>query len=797
MSFRVRLILLVTGLLVLAVTATTGVLTWHARQQLLHAAERQGRQVALLLGRSAGLASTLPLEIEALIEDHMKAEALLAAHLLQAAEGKGETPREIAQRFNDVAARSVAEEFWVMEPDGRTYIHNRATMDPAYDPGQNNPSKPTDFLPLLAGDVDVVDHRHQKKGADRRLFKYTGVAALDAARIVQVGVASNLLVDLVEQVGVKRTISQLLQGGSIDAVWIYNRDRAMIATGHGLNKDHQATPSEREVAKLGTVIASGQPVTFQNDASMTVIVPILAPSGDTVGVSVVRLPTDHLNTTLREELALSVGTFVVVVLLGVIMAAVTSRWLSKPVDVVALAARAVEDKTFQPEMLDSVAQRADEFGRLAVTFGSMAREVLGREETLADLVRERTHELADKNQQLEAAQARIAEELRVAQQLQISILPTQMLETETVRVYGTMIPAREVSGDFYDFVRLDQDRIAIIIGDVSGKGVPAAFFMAIARTILRRLALAGGAPSALIERANADLYEVNPLELFVTVFFGIYDTRDGSLVYANAGHNPPCLLRRDRSVSFIERTGGLALGVLEEVSYQQRSLTLELGESVFLYTDGVTEAFNLAGEEFGNTRMVAVLGDRTGSEGSVAQHVLDAVDRFSEDVEQSDDITVLCLDRRLRSVPKSDPVRASLKLSVANQPSALQRLATETDGFVASHALSAKDAFHVGMCLEEVVSNVINHGYDDDQPHSIDICLDLVGGRLDIMVSDDGKPFDPLNDAPPPDLAADIEDRRLGGLGVHLIKTLMEEVRYQRLEGRNVLTMTLRLQQTA
>jgi len=584
MSFRARLILLVTGLIVLSVMTITGVLTWHARQELLHAAEREGHQIAVLLGRSVGLASTVPIEIEGLVEDHMKVGALLAAHLLQAAEGKGETVEAIARRFDDVVARSVAEEFWVMEADGRTYIHDSAVTDPALDPGLNSAAHPDDFLPLFAGEVDAVDHRHQKTGADKRLFKYTGVAALDAPRVVQVGVEVSYLTDLAQRVGVQHIIDELLEEDDIDAVWVFDQDMAGIAASHGPN----ARPSDRELTELAAVIETQRAVSFLTDVALTVIVPISSHEGAAIGATIVRLSTRHLNTTLRDALVLSAGTFALVVLFGVVMAAVTGRWLSNPINVVAVAARAVEDKTFRPELLDAVAGRTDEFGQLAATFGSMAREVLDREEILAGLVRERTHELADKNQQLEAAQARIAEELRITQELQISILPTQTLETETVRVFGTMTPAREVGGDFYDFVRLDEDRIAIIIGDVSGKGVPAAFFMAIARTILRRLALSGEGPSALVERANNELCEVNPLELFVTVFFGIYDARDGSLVYANAGHSPPCRVHRDRSVSFIERTGGMALGVMENVSYRQASVTLESGESAFLYTDGVT-----------------------------------------------------------------------------------------------------------------------------------------------------------------------------------------------------------------
>jgi len=214
-----------------------------------------------------------------------------------------------------------------------------------------------------------------------------------------------------------------------------------------------------------------------------------------------------------------------------------------------------------------------------------------------------------------------------------------------------MIPAREVGGDFYDVIPLGDDRIGVAVADVSGKGVPAAFFMLIARTLLRATASFEPSPAACLTRLNDLLAADNEQMLFVTLFFGVLDRRTGTFTYANGGHNPPYLIRDGRPEE-LPPTGDMALAVMEELVFSERHCRLAPGDAVFLFTDGVTEAFDPAGEAFGEPRLTGLLGRGGGDEATaLIDRVIDGVLRFTGDAQQADDIT--CLAVRLRGAGRA------------------------------------------------------------------------------------------------------------------------------------------------
>jgi sigma-B regulation protein RsbU (phosphoserine phosphatase) len=590
---------------------------------------------------------------------------------------------------------------------------------------------------------------------------------------------------------VHNLLDVLLVGESIRAVWILDERRNMVAVGYGTMS--RAILDAHDYTSAAQAL-TGQTVSYFTGESLTVVTPAYPPDGGDAWAVVLRVDRAELDRSLRGKLISGASLFLVVAAIAFAMMSRIAHWLARPVQAVADAAAAVETKRFDPGMLEAVAARRDEFGGLAKVFTRMAQEVLSREEVLESKVRERTRELAEKNEELETANARIAEELQITQRMQISILPTEALEADGARVFARMVPAREVGGDFYDFMRIDDDRIAVVIGDVSGKGVPAAFFMAVARTVLRRLALAGNAPGAVLASANDELCEVNPLEMFVTAFVGILDRRDGSFVYANAGHNPPCLISRDRQVTFLERTGGMALGVMPKLPQGERSITVAPGEVVFLYTDGVTEAFDAEGTQFDEQRMLDVLKERLAGE-TLVERMIGAVERFSDGAERSDDVTVLALDRTASAAGTPADDATVLEVTAANRIDALQDLAAAVGAFAEANGLAMRDAMHLDLAVEEIASNVIKYGFEpgDAREDAITLSLSLSGDALAIRISDHGRPFDPLADAPMPDVDADMEDRPIGGLGVHLVKTVMTDLRYTRADDRNVLDMVLTL----
>ncbi|HEY2774994.1 MAG TPA: GAF domain-containing SpoIIE family protein phosphatase [Candidatus Binatia bacterium] len=237
-------------------------------------------------------------------------------------------------------------------------------------------------------------------------------------------------------------------------------------------------------------------------------------------------------------------------------------------------------------------------------------------------------------------------ELDIAREIQQSIVPKTFPQRPDVRVFADMNPAQEVGGDFYDFFFLDEDRIAVMIGDVSGKGVPAALFMAMTRTLLRSTAPGCTTPGQCLERVNALLIPDNSAEMFVTVFYAILEIRSGRLEYSNGGHNPPYLVGADGVVQALQGTGGTVLGMLDNARFGTLTTTLGRGDALVLFTDGITEAMDAESVLFGETRLEAALAQCAAlAPGDVVQKILASVGRHVAGAAQSDDITALVLCR--------------------------------------------------------------------------------------------------------------------------------------------------------
>jgi serine phosphatase RsbU (regulator of sigma subunit) len=263
---------------------------------------------------------------------------------------------------------------------------------------------------------------------------------------------------------------------------------------------------------------------------------------------------------------------------------------------------------------------------------------------LETTVAERTRELAERHALLQQAQAQLHAELEVARALQIALLPSAFPARPGCDAAARMIPATTMGGDFYDFIELPDGRMGLVMADVSGKGVPAAFFMAVSRTNLRELAAHHADPGACLARTNDVLCEQNPMDLFVTVFYCIFDATTGVLCYANGGHNPPYLRRADGSVEALSGAGGLVLGAMPGIEYPSHTVQLWRGDRLVLYTDGVTEAFNPADEAYGAVRLIAeVTAHGDGSAAALVERICSSVTLFTGTAPQSDDITLTVL----------------------------------------------------------------------------------------------------------------------------------------------------------
>jgi len=274
----------------------------------------------------------------------------------------------------------------------------------------------------------------------------------------------------------------------------------------------------------------------------------------------------------------------------------------------------------------------DEIGRLTRSFKEMKSAL---KEYIANLA------------ETTASKERMESELKIARTIQMSFLPKRfpsLPETEVVEVFATLEPAREIGGDLYDFFFLDRDHLFFVVGDVSGKGIPAALFMAVSKTLLKGVTELGMEPSEVLERVNAELCIDNESMMFVTVFCAVLDLRTGELRYSNGGHVPPVLLRKGGEPVWVELPPGVFLGTFDDARYKTGALTLIPGDTILVYTDGVSEAMDARRELYTGARLMTAL--RSVSDGSpetVVREVLESVRDYSSGEPQADDITILAV----------------------------------------------------------------------------------------------------------------------------------------------------------
>ena len=287
--------------------------------------------------------------------------------------------------------------------------------------------------------------------------------------------------------------------------------------------------------------------------------------------------------------------------------------------------------------------------RIGVAFDNIAMQNLLSESnaSLETQVKARTEELSERTERLEAAQRQMAEELKLAHVLQQAILPTKMPCEDVLEAAAKMIPAHQVGGDFYQLTQLDENRIAIIIADVSGKGVVAAFFMLRAHNLLQEIIRRNSSPAEVLALANAQLCEANPLTLFVTVFFGVLNLKTSTFTYSSGGHNMPLLLKRDGDAHTLPRARGMLLGCFEEAEFSERHLVIEPGDRLFLFTDGFTEALNAQGGWFGDEQLRASLVRHGALPVDASMHaIINDVNNFAGETPQSDDIACVLIGLR-------------------------------------------------------------------------------------------------------------------------------------------------------
>ena len=383
------------------------------------------------------------------------------------------------------------------------------------------------------------------------------------------------------------------------------------------------------------------------------------------------------------------------------------------------------------------------------------------------------------------AAARIDKELEYAKQIQLSALPTNFPDNEDFGIYAQMIAAKEVGGDFYDFYKLNDTTVVFLAADVSGKGIPAAMFMMTAKTIIKDLAESGMAVNDIFTKANEKLCENNESGMFVTAWMGILDITTGQVKFANAGHNPPLLKRANGSFEYLKTRAGFVLAGMEGVRYRVGELTLNPGDRLFLYTDGVPEATNAENKLYGEDRLLSFMNQNTSMEATKLLPALKAnIDEFVGEAPQFDDITMLMLDYK----PKEGGAYMTNQTFPA-KTEALPDILGFVEETLEGYGCPMKIQMAVCVAIEEVFVNVAHYAYGNGEGDmNLGIGFDEENRTITFRMTDKGVPFDPLQ-KPDPDITLSAEEREIGGLGIFIAKKTMDSLSYSYENGENILTM--------
>ena len=386
--------------------------------------------------------------------------------------------------------------------------------------------------------------------------------------------------------------------------------------------------------------------------------------------------------------------------------------------------------------------------------------------------------------EITAVKERMENELKIAKGIQMSMIPKifpPYPERGDIDIFASIDPAKEVGGDLFDFFIMD-DKLYFCIGDVSGKGVPASLVMAVTRSLFRTVAAHEKSPGRIVTAMNESMSDMNESTMFVTFFCGVLDMKTGHLRYCNAGHNAPVLLNTAKTP--LPVVSNVPLGIVAGTAFQEQETDLKYDDTLFLYTDGVTEAENAKHELFGEERMINALSEPKGSKAHL-EEMQKAISDFVGNAPQSDDITMLFI----HYLNEETPDTSERHLLIHNDIQQIPQLADFVETIAEEKHLDHSLTLSLNLALEEAVTNVIMYAYPEGTDGLVDIEAIIREHSLSFVISDSGQPFDPTAQ-PDADVSQSIENRQVGGLGIYLVRSIMDNVSYERNGGKNILSMT-------
>ena len=377
---------------------------------------------------------------------------------------------------------------------------------------------------------------------------------------------------------------------------------------------------------------------------------------------------------------------------------------------------------------------------------------------------------------------RFSSELHVAKRIQSEMLPHGNFNHDNIDVAATLLAAREVGGDLYDYFLRD-DKLFFCIGDASGKGVPSALIMSVTHSMFRSFGSRESNPARIMQNINQAVCQGNDSSMFVTFFIGVLDLPTGRLHYCNAGHDTPIIVAGEPQKFDVK--ANMALGIVKDWFYEGQMGELKPGETLLLYTDGLTEAMDSKHRQFGLQRVLETIAKDPAAE---PQQMLDALiaatGEFVGNAEQSDDLTLFAL----KFTPRVEHVVMHKEMTVTNDVSKVSEVNDFVKGVCEELHMGKSGTSGMQLAIEEAVVNVMNYAYDQGVTGEVNIVAEATSDVLKFVITDKGRSFAPT-DAPDVDTTLSAEDRQIGGLGIFLVRQLMDTINYERIDGKNVLTL--------
>lgn len=498
-----------------------------------------------------------------------------------------------------------------------------------------------------------------------------------------------------------------------------------------------------------------------------VVKPVYNSNGEAVAFVCVVKQENELYRSLRIfSLRTIITGLLIAAVAAVLMSILMRRRLVRPLnEIVNETERFRKEKTASERAVTPYMGREDEFTYLSDSLQGMEMDI----EQQIEQIEENSNR-----------QSRLDAQLQLANQIQNAAIPevTPVFQRNIYFSLGAMMqPAKMVGGDFYDFYMLDDDRLVMTIADVSDKGIAAAMYMMMSKFLLKERVMNGGRPSDILRDVNEAICRNEANENFVTVWLGILDLRTGEILACNAGHEYPLLKRKDAGFAVYKEPHGLPVGVISGAKYQDYTLQLAPGDWLFLYTDGLAEANNTAGDQYGLERLVA---DLNGLAADISQDLVEAawkqMNAFAVGAEQFDDTTMLCL--KLEDVKKQEVDQFTTE--------AVQERMPEAGAFLEERMEAA--GLEVGMIqkldivIDELLSNIVNHS----QAKQMTVGIACTQEKVTLLFADDGTPYDPtqISDS---GLEGALDGDSIGGWGLKMVKRMTDEMKYSYQSGKNTL----------